>query len=40
MAGRQRRELFHPPGEEGTVADQDRTNMLLRESCGSLVIRR
>jgi hypothetical protein len=25
--------LFHPPVEEGTVADQDRTNMLLRKSC-------
>jgi len=25
--------LFHPPGEEGTDADQDRTNALLRKSC-------
>jgi hypothetical protein len=33
MAGRQRSELFHSMGVEGTVADQDRTNALLRESC-------
>ena len=33
MAGRQRRELFHAPIVEGTVADQDCTNMLLRKSC-------
>ena len=33
MAGRQRRELFHTPAEEGTVADQDRTNAVLRQSC-------
>jgi hypothetical protein len=32
MAGRQRRELSRAPGEEGTVADQDRTNALLRKS--------
>jgi hypothetical protein len=25
--------LFHPPAEEGSVADQDRTNALLRKSC-------
>ena len=31
-AGGQHRDLFHPPGEEGAVADHDRTNMLLRES--------
>ena len=31
MAGRQRRELFHPSAED--VADQDRTNALLRKSC-------
>jgi hypothetical protein len=30
-AGSQHRDLFHPPGEEGAVADHDRTNMLLRE---------
>ena len=33
MAGRQRRELFYAPGVEGTLADQDRTNALLRKSC-------
>jgi hypothetical protein len=33
IAGRQRRELFHTPGVEGIVADQDGTNMLLRKSC-------
>jgi hypothetical protein len=33
MVGRQCRELFHPPVEEGTRADQDRTNVLLRKSC-------
>jgi hypothetical protein len=33
IAGRQRRQLFGTPGVEGTVADQDRTNMLLRKSC-------
>jgi hypothetical protein len=33
MAGRQRRELFRAPGEKVTVADQDRTNALLRKSC-------
>ena len=33
MAGRQRRELFRALAVEGTVADQDRTNMLLRKSC-------
>ena len=33
MAGRQRRQLFRTRAEEGTVADQDRTNTLLRESC-------
>ena len=33
MACRQRRELLHPPGEEGTVANQDRTNALLRKTC-------
>jgi hypothetical protein len=25
--------LFHAPGVEGTVTDQDRTNALLRQSC-------
>jgi hypothetical protein len=30
MAGRQRRELFGAPVEEGTAVDQDRTNALLR----------
>ena len=33
MAGRQRRELFRAPVVEGTDADQDRTNALLRKSC-------
>ena len=33
MAGRQRRELLHALGVEGTLADQDRTNALLRKSC-------
>ena len=33
MVGRQRRELFRAPGEEGTCADQDRTNMLSRKTC-------
>ena len=33
MAGRQRRELFRAPVVEGTLADQDRTNALLRKSC-------
>ena len=33
MAGRQRRELFRAPVVEGTVANQDRTNALLRKSC-------
>src|SRR5262249_29106492 len=33
VAGRQRRELFYALPVEGTVADQDRTNALLRESC-------
>jgi hypothetical protein len=32
MAGRQRRELFHAPVIEGTGADQDRTDALLRPS--------
>ena len=32
MAGRQRRELFHALGVEGTHADQDRTNALLRKT--------
>ena len=32
MAGRQRRELFHAPVVEGTVADYDRTNALLQKS--------
>jgi hypothetical protein len=31
--GRQRRELFRAPAEEGSVADQDRTNRLLRKTC-------
>jgi len=35
MASRQRRELFRAPMVEGTVADQDRTNALLRKSCES-----
>jgi hypothetical protein len=29
MAGRQRRKLYRAPGEEITVADQDRTGALL-----------
>jgi len=33
MAGRQRRELFHPPVEEGAAADQDPTNAVLQKSC-------
>jgi hypothetical protein len=33
MACRQRRELFRAPGVEGTLADQECTNMLLCESC-------
>ena len=33
MAGRQRRELFRVLAVEGTVADQDRTNALLRKTC-------
>src|SRR6516164_1094912 len=34
MAGRQGRELLRAPGEESAAsADQDRTNMLLGESC-------
>jgi hypothetical protein len=33
MVGRQRRELFHALVVKDTVADQDRTNALLRESC-------
>jgi len=32
MASRQRRQLFRTPAEEGAVADQDRTNMVLRKS--------
>ena len=32
MAGRQRCELFHPPDEKGALADQDRTNALLRKT--------
>src|SRR6516164_7059651 len=32
MAGRQRRELFRAPAEEGTVADQDRPHTLLRKT--------
>ena len=32
VAGRQRRKLFRAPGEEGIVADQDRTNALLRKT--------
>jgi hypothetical protein len=35
MADLQRRELFHAPAEEGTAADQDRTNTLLGKSCES-----
>ena len=30
---RQRRQFFRTRAEEGTVADQDRTNALLRQSC-------
>ena len=33
MAGRHRRELFGVPVEEDTVADQDRTYVLLRKGC-------
>ena len=33
MSGRQRRKLFTTSVVEGTAADQDRTNMLLRKSC-------
>ena len=33
MTGRQRREVFRAPAEEGTGADQNRTNILLRKSC-------
>ena len=33
MAGRQRFELFDPPVEENAVADQDRTDALLRKTC-------
>src|SRR6516164_2532193 len=33
MAGCQRRELLHAPGVEVAVADQDRTNALLRKGC-------
>jgi len=33
MVSRQRRELYRAPGVEGTGADQDRTNALLRKSC-------
>ena len=33
MAGRQRCELFDPPVEENAVADQDRTDALLRKTC-------
>ena len=33
MACRQRRELLHVPVIQGTVADQDRTNTVLRKSC-------
>src|SRR5262249_15510480 len=33
VAGRQRRELFRASAEEGTVGDQDRTNVLLRNGC-------
>ena len=35
MAGRQRRKLFGAPVVEGTGPDQDRTYVLLRESCES-----
>jgi hypothetical protein len=33
VAGRQRRELFPPTDVEGTGAEQDRTNALLRRGC-------
>jgi hypothetical protein len=33
MASRQPHELFRAPLEEGTVADQNRTNGPLRKSC-------
>jgi len=33
MAGRQSHELFHAPGVEATVTDQNRTNALLQKSC-------
>jgi hypothetical protein len=32
MAGRQGRKLFHAPAVEVTVADQDRTDVLLRKT--------
>jgi hypothetical protein len=35
MASRQRRELFGALGEEGTAADQNRNNALLRKRCES-----
>jgi hypothetical protein len=35
MTGSQRHKLFYAPGEEVTVADQDRTNALLQKSCES-----
>jgi hypothetical protein len=38
VAGRQLRELFRAPGVEGTVADQDRTNALLRSCEGGFEI--
>jgi hypothetical protein len=33
LVGLRAREVFHAPEVEGTVADQDRTNALLRKSC-------
>jgi hypothetical protein len=33
MAGCQLREVLGAPVEEGTAADQDRTNALLRKTC-------
>jgi hypothetical protein len=33
MAGRQDCQQFRPPAEEGTIADQDRTNAPLRKTC-------
>jgi hypothetical protein len=33
MAGRQRGEFFRPSSEEGTLANEDRTDALLRKSC-------